>query len=335
MEIKITSFKKSKIRATQVLCFTGGLIAMPVEIGGFILGPMAFNGHDLVYEGPLPLPDIHSLAKQAGFYYVGAKEIHEDGGPERSQFWYPSVGEVRASEQSADSWAAIAAQARAAQDDEYSCIAKYLSISLRSAGWRLRDIGDLHHEQLRWALLRNRSSGERFANVALHDLYLAMHSFLTEICSARDYLVQIAARRVCAKRTIDGLARLQEWLKKGNNFYARDDAMIKMLIAAVGSEESPGWLAQLGEMRNMFIHRQPMAASSDSAALLFRRVAAGCGFIPIIRLSRYSRGEEFAESEDPFIAFLRFWIEFESLSQASVVLSRYTAEPPRFVVADE
>lgn len=331
----VKNFQASTLRSTSVLHFTGGLVAIPVEIGGFILGPGAVTSEGLTYIGPFSRQDIDTTAAQAGCYYVGTNQINEGSGPERSQFWYPTIGSIRASEQSSDSWSAISNQAHIAQDKEYSCIARYLCISLRSASLRLRDVSNLHKEQLEWALLRHRRSGERFANIALHDLYLSMHSLLAEMCSARDYLVQLAAKRIGAKPGTDSLAKLQEWLKKEKNRSARDDAMIQLLTNAVGSKESPGWLAQLGEMRNMFIHRQPMAAHPDSAALLFRSIATKHGFLPSVRLSRYARGEKFVEGEDPFVTFLRFWLGLEALSQASVLLSPYAAEHPCFVVADE
>ena len=102
--------------------------------------------------------------------------------------------------------------------------------------------------------------------------------------------------------------------------------------AKVGSD-APKWLAELGEMRNTFMHRQPMAANPDAAALLYRIVQTRGGPIPTIRLSRFSRGERIVDGEDPFVSLLRYWHSLEELSRASIPFARYSAVHPHFSAA--
>ncbi len=109
--------------------------------------------------------------------------------------------------------------------------------------------------------------------------------------------------------------------------------MVALLRAANGTSDSPKWLAELGEMRNTFMHRQPMAANPDAAALLYRIVETRGGPIPTIRLSRFSRGEVIVEGEDPFVSLLRYWHSLEELSRASIPFARYSAVHPHFSAA--
>ncbi len=325
----ISGLKIGKVQATEVLYFTGGIIAIPVTGGGFVLGPV--GGHEgLTHAGPMSFELASGLAREAGCYFVGVNQIHAKDGPERSEFWYPTLGKAPSQEQSSDSWAAIAHQAHEAHDETFADIARYLSISMRSAGWRLREVSRLHHEQLQWSLLSSRRSGSRFSNVPIFDLYLAVHSLVAEMCAARDYLAQLAAMRVAAKPGTDSLARLCSWLEKTANEAARSDPMVALLLAANGSSDSPKWLAELGEMRNTFMHRQPMAANPDAAALLYRIVQTRSGPIPTIRLSRFSKGEAIVDGEDPFVALLRYWRSLEELSRACVPFARYLAVHPHF-----
>lgn len=328
----ISDLKIGKVQATDVLYFTGGLIAIPVTGGGVAFGPV--DGTDgLAYAGPMSFEFACGLARKAGSYFVGVNQIHAKDGPERSEFWYPTPGNAPSQEQSSDSWAAIAHQAHEAQDETFADIARYLSISMRSAGWRLREVSRLHHEQLQWSLLSARRSGSRFSNVPIFDLYLAVHSLVAEMCAARDYLAQVAAMRVVAKPGTDSLARLCSWLEKAANAPARRDPMVALLLAANGSSDAPKWLAELGEMRNTFMHRQPMAANPDAAALLYRIVQTRGGPIPTIRLSRFSRGEPIVDGEDPFVSLLRHWHSLEELSRASIPFARYSAVHPHFSAA--
>lgn len=324
----ISNLKRSTVQVTEVFHFTGGLIALPVAGGGFVLGPVHAAG-ELGYVGTMSFDDICKVASVAGCYFVGVNQVHATG-PERSEFWTPNLGGAGIVEQTSDSWAGIANQAHEAQDPAFADIARYLCISIRSAGWRLREVSRLHNEQLQWALLSARSSGSRYSNIPIFDLYLAVHSLVAEMCAARDYLSQIAAIRVGAKPGTDSLARLCSWLDKAANAAARSDPMAALLLAANGSADSPGWLAQLGEMRNQFMHRQPMAANPDASALLFRTVATQKGLLPTIRLSRFLRGEANVDSEDPFVSLLRFWLSMEGLSRACVPLARYPVVHPHF-----
>ncbi|UJB19197.1 MULTISPECIES: hypothetical protein [Lysobacter] len=329
--IPISDLEVGTVMSTHIRYFTGGLIAIPVDDGGYVVGPAGLAIDEPRYLGPFPFEDVCSLASQAGCYYVGCNEILASAGPERSEFWYPHIGNTGAAEHSADSWAGVAFQAEEAGDDDSSRIARHLSISMASASRRLRDVALLLNQQLEWAVRRQRASGSRYSNTAIHDLYLAVHSLLAEMCSARDYLSQLAAKRVGAKASTDNLARLQNWLSKAANADSREDALVKLIQGAAGTEADPGWLTQLSDLRNQITHRQPLGANPEAAALLYQQVATSSGSIPRIRLARFKRGQEVADGEDTFVMLLRYWLALERLSQDSVPWAPYGAEHPHFV----
>lgn len=330
--ISISNLRMNKVRTTHVRYFTGGLISIPVEGGSYVLGPVEQSSEAFSYYGPYSFPEACLYASQAGCYYVGANEIAESTSPERSEFWYPNIGNGSAVDQSSDGWAGVAFQARQAGDERASNVARYLSISLSSASRRMRDVAKLLNEQLGWAILSKKKSGVRFSNVAVHDLYLAIHSLLAEMCSARDYLSLMAARRVHAKEGTDSLARLIEWLKKPSSNSARSDPLVQLLLSASYDGDQPGWLTKLTELRNQIAHRQPLGADPAAAALLFERVATSGSLLPRIRLARFSGGgEKIEDGEDPFVALLRYWLELESLSQASLAWSTHGRGHPHFV----
>lgn len=325
---RINSFKTGAVQSTEVLYFTGGLVAIPIQDGGLALGPIT-AADKFCFLPPMTFEDACLTASHAGCYYVGVNQAHVGGGPERSEFWSPNLGESGIG-QSSDSWAGIANKAHSQQDEDYADVARYLSISLRSAGWRLREASRLHHEQLQWALIAGRPSGSRFSNLPIFDLYLAIHSLVAEMCAARDYLAQIAVAKVCAKPGTDSLARLCNWLEKPVNQSAQTDPLIKLLLAAVGTPSSPGWLMELSDLRNKLMHRQPMAASPETAALLFQQVETKAGLVPTIRLSRFRMSESIIDREDPFVALLHYWLALERLSRSCVPLARYPVEHPHF-----
>lgn len=273
-------------KVTHSRHFTGGLVALPVQGGDYVIGPVGLANNEFEYLGPYPFEEICKVAHEACGFYVGCNELSVSSGPERNEFWYPNIGNTRAPEHSADSWAGVAFQAREARDDCSSLVARHLSISMASASRRLRDVALLLNEQLGWAIKSHRASGSRYSNIAIHDLYLAIHSLLAEMCSARDYLCQLSARRVIAKNNIDNMARLRSWLTKAANAAAREDPLIKLIQVAAGSEANPGWLTELSDLRNQIMHRQPMGANPEAAALLFQQVATSRGLVPRVRLAR-------------------------------------------------
>lgn len=318
--------------SSEVLFLTGGLLAHPQAPGTLLLGPVRHEGR-IVYVGPNDAVEVFKIAAEAGAYFVGSNRTYLSS-PERCEIWQPNPGSKSFVEQSSDAWSGIAHAASVAGDTAYSDLSRYLSISMSSAALRLREVSQRHHEQLVWSLQAGRKSGSRFANAALDELYLAIHSLVAEMCSARDYLAHLCAIHVQAKDGTDSLARLVKWIEKRGAEQASRSQFAALLMAANGTEESPRWLSKLGDVRNRLMHRQPMAADPDSSVLLYEvRSTSLCEF-GTVRLSSRSRDADGTDAEDPFVSLLRFWIELEGLARSCAANAKYPVQHPVFVAFD-
>lgn len=324
----MTNVKLVPSTSSETLYFTGGLVALPVSRQELILGPIQVTPKD-AYIGPMSFHDACGVAAEVGSYLVGANHVHVGQSPERVEFWSPFPGVTGKSEKTADAWHGISFAAGEAGDEVTAELANYLSLSLQFAGLRMREVCRLHNEQLRWALALPRKPGGRFSNVAMFDLHLAIHSLVADLCAARDYLATLAAIGVNAKKGTDSFARLCSWLKKEANSKFRSDPFVDLLLTAAGTETEPGWLTELGEMRNRFMHRQPLAADHASTALLFRTTATKVGAMSTIQLAPFKR-YSLEAPEDPGVTLLRFFQETGKLCTAATPMAKFAPAFPVF-----
>jgi len=232
------------------------------------LGPLSPDGSGAIRG--VPDEDIRGLGTALGVALFGAEEIAliDPNLPERR--WTPLLGQPRLTHAANDSWAMVASSAGAAGDEEYSRLARSLSVSLRAAGLQLRNASDEYNKQLEAALANGQQIGLRFSNVAMDDLHLACHALLSEMASARDYLARVAGLRVGAPDNIDALARLRQWLSRPVNSAALRDPLVQRLLLDSDSTSSDPWLHDVGEYRNLFLHREHIGAMAPWLTLELR-----------------------------------------------------------------
>lgn len=327
MIIKATNTRVSTVRCTETPYFTGGLFAQPVEGGHLALVPTGANERGLTgYIASWS--DILKLTELSDSALVGVNQKFEGEGYAPDEVWQPSTNRSNRGFQAAEAWGAISYQAHCNNDATYAAVARYLSITIHAAGFRLRDVARTHHSQLGWALLEKRKPGSRFSNVAMTDLYLAFHSLASELCSARDHLAKIAIIQCNAKSSIDGMARFEDWLTKPINMDAASEPLTALLLSVYGTKTEPGWLRTMGDVRNEMVHRQPMAANPKTAFLLFSEKTTPAGPVYTIRLTSVEKGEK---TVDPFQTLLDLYKNFESLAISASTLAKYKAEPPQVV----
>lgn len=330
MDIEITDLKRGTSLAREVLYFTGGLVGLPLEGGGLALIPLRGDG-EILGVPDLSWPQINQIAAHCGCRFVGSNEIVKGAGAAPTEFWRPSFAPTEGGLYGAESWGAISFQAHLSNDSEYADAARYISVSIQSAGIRLRDIAKAHHNQLRWALVDGRKPGNGFSNVALFDLYVDFHSLATELCSARDHLARTAAITLGAKVGIDSMARLEDWLKKSANAEAARNPLVTLLLTAWGSKENPGWLRKLGDIRNEMVHKQPMAANPEATMLRLAEVESAIGPVFTIRLApSKTSGLDFNALPDPFLVLLDLYNCLQQLAMAAGSVARYQPTLPSF-----
>jgi len=246
--------------------------------------------------------------------------------------WEPGKRDPSNNLNAADSWSAIGYQAETAGDTEYGNGAEHLSVSLKLAGLRLRDVSRKYHDQLRWALRAQQKPGTWFSNAALLDLYADCHSLVSELSSARDYLARLAAIHAGAPDRIDSLARLEDWLAKPSNSSCIHQPLIALMLSATGTKDSPGWLRRLGVIRNEMLHTLPMGANKGVSGLTLQEVVTSMGTIKVIRLAEpMSKTPLVNQGPDPLIELSQLSVSMEQHCRAAWKLAKFPASLPHFI----
>ena len=327
MEIEVSHITMGTVVQTETCYFTGGLYAHPLNDGHLLLAPVGVDDKELIgYR--LTWPAVLEAANEAGCVMAGVNQKHDTGKPTRSEVWRPDVPPSGQQLHAGDSWAGLWHVARIGGDQQFADLARYVSVSVHAAGVRLRDLADAHHEQLRWALIEGKKPGTRFSNTAMADLHLAFHSLAGELYSARDYLAHIAAVGCCAHEKIDGMGRLEEWLAKSANTAARDNPLVALLFANMGTKDAPGWLRILGDFRNTVMHRQPMRANPATGGLSVAETITRAGPIRTISLVPMNNA---ALGPDPFIEIVGLYKRFEALAIEAAARVPYRVDFPHVI----
>ncbi len=331
MPIEILNISFSKGQATEVVYYSGGLSAIPTP-EGWALTPVKCESESraLAFKSS---QEVHDFAtKECLQRFIGSVVkyvIGTDSPP--MDVWESGRRHPVSALNAADSWGAIAHQATEAGDIDYANSATYVSVCLKIAGLRLRDVASGYHDQLNWALSANSKPGLWFANAALLDLYADFHSLASELSSARDHLARIAAIHCGAPDKIDCLSRLEDWANRPVNFAALKEPLVALLLSASGTEISPNWLRRLGTLRNQMLHRTPMAANKNVAGLVVHEIETNLGKIRTIRLAERIMITPLNQQDpDPLIEFATLSAHFETLCRSAIAMVMYPAMIPTF-----
>lgn len=313
-------------QALEEVHFSGGLKGFPTN-HGWVLLPISSNpnANALVFKSS---SDHYNFATyECGLKYLGSS-INYSSDPTLSEMIIWEFGERDPANKlsAADSWSCIKINASQAGDEYYASLASYISSSLRSAGLRLRSLSNRYHEQLKYALLKNKKIGSWFSNIALHEIYTDFHSLASELSSGRDHLARVVAFHVCAPSNIDSLAKLEAWLKKPANKPHEKHPMIQLMLNSLGSKESPLWLRRMGEIRNEMLHRIPMGSNKAVCSFTLESVSTSQGEISRIRLGDPSSPPSSSQQpEDPLVELSDISWKFEKLCRDAWKLSKYPA----------
>jgi hypothetical protein len=327
--IPITGLVRRTTVVREELHFTGGLRAHQGN-DGWQIGPLLRDGA-IRAVGRIPDQQIGGLGLAVGLTLFGANRISGFDTPLPTRIWTPLLGSPPLKHSASDSWGMISSQARLAGDSNYGALASNVSVSLRAAGLQLRNASDEYNKQLLAALTSGRSVGTRFGNAPMDDLHLAFHSVLTEMASTRDYLAQVAARRVNAPDDVDALNRLKAWLKKSANSSASNDSLVARLLEVSDDKAADPWLADITDYRNLFLHREHMGAMAKW--LVVEERESTIGSVRTIMMAINTRpGAE--ETCDALVRFVDLYARLCRLADFAITLAPYAAIPPAFVATD-
>jgi hypothetical protein len=327
--IPITGLTRSRTHVTEELHFTGGMRAKKVG-NNWQIGPVLRDGRVGAING-VSEGEIRGLGVAMGLTLFGGDEIVDVDPGLPARIWTPLLGLPLLTHQPSDTWGMITAACRAAGDDDYARLARSLSVSLRAAGLQMRNASDEYHRQLLSALARGQKVGTRFANIPMMNLHLAFHSVVIDMASARDYLAQVAARRVGAPSGIDALNRLKQWVEKPVNAAAQNDALVARLLEASDLTKPDPWLADITEYRNLFLHREHMGANETANRLAVEERESPVGPVRIIAMAINVR-PGIGATCDALRRFVDLNGRLCRLADFAATLAPYPATPPTFVV---
>ena len=118
----------------------------------------------------------------------------------------------------------------------------------------------------------------RFSNVEAFDLYMSIHSAFVEMCTARDYLAQFAARRVFGGIKIETMHELVKKLSQSGQWHELADE-----IGAICDRSSDdGWMARLSRFRNIVVHQTPISSLSDERGMKAKEIHTEAGTLRVI-----------------------------------------------------
>ncbi|MFM0191368.1 hypothetical protein PQR25_36785 [Paraburkholderia nemoris] len=319
------------VQSFQLIYFTGGLLGRQTG-NSWTIGPMLRDGR-VVHLGPVPDGQVPELAKQLGVSMLGTSQITLDDPNLPFHIWTPIIGRPSGRFAPADRWGLISNNARAAHDEAYANLARYVEVSLRAADIRLRDAADHYHRQLFAALHRGQSVDLRFKNISEQDLHAAFHSLLAELGAARDYLSSITAREVDgADTSVDSLARLVAWTNKQANKSARQHPDVALLLEGMDEGANDRWMHELTQYRNAFLHREPLGARSGDNWLIIAASDTQHGPVHMLRfnLPRHAETDPLIDALDKFV---HLYSRMQGLAGALADRARYPDTPVTFVAA--
>jgi hypothetical protein len=165
-------------------------------------------------------------------------------------------------------WRHIAFAAHENGDGDAADLASDIAFTLHAAEVRVRDISRGYGWQNEFAVLTSKVPDRHFSNVELiNDLLPAVHSFLSEAGSARDYLSHYVAAKMLSLPDIDSMKGLHSWYKKHG---AVGDVVGTEVLKVCDRTIQDGWMARLTEFRNIIVHRSPITRLSEKKWLSTR-----------------------------------------------------------------
>jgi hypothetical protein len=183
--------------------------------------------------------------------------------------WHPFMP---SSLNAADEWSQISYGAKQTKNESASDLAHYIAFSLRTAALRLRDVSREYGKQQIYATSKKLSPNGHFSNTNIFDLYMALHSFLVEICSARDYLASFISSYIIKDiKRVDSMAKLLEELKKRQS----NHELAQLILQICDPENENGWMAQLTKFRNLIAHQAPINNHTENKWLTAHSLKAG------------------------------------------------------------
>jgi hypothetical protein len=171
-------------------------------------------------------------------------------------------------------WRQIAVAAAVAKDADVLQITQSIAYSFTGASIRLRDLAENYTRQFR--NYRGYSIGFGLRSSYDEEVFVNTHSFLVELCAARDHLAQYVAKTRFNGMKVDTMARLRDVLQ---GTLPMNDAVGKLILEITDSSAQKGWMARLSRYRNIIVHQNPLPALKGANAADWKDLPLATGQI--------------------------------------------------------
>lgn len=164
-------------------------------------------------------------------------------------------------------WGAVAHSAAMSGDQSHEILARKVSFALRASGLKLRDCSREYGVQNQYAVEKKIKPNLPYSNMEVFDLYVSLHSLLVEMCTVRDYLAQFISTVILKHDSpVDSMAKLLHKLKKEGKPIDKIE-LVDTIFAICDRSHKNGWMARLGEYRNIIAHRAPIDQLTEASSL--------------------------------------------------------------------
>ncbi|WP_419953108.1 hypothetical protein [Methylobacterium sp.] len=324
--------------------YSGGMRAAESSDNAWLIEPVLDNGHPCA-KGFMQNTQLQAFSNQYDFTFVAFNRIGWLKGNYHSS-WCPYIpGQTNHLQGPANLWSNLAGnlsrapraaglaemvqptteQIAAHFDNrtEAERLARSISLSLRSMDISVEQIAEFYHEQLVNHMASDSLDGKRSSSTLDQTLFAHVHSFFMHLGAARDYLAAFCALRISKDpHKVDSFARLIEAVRPED--FAGDN--ILQLFQAKGyfrqklnsslKFEAAGWMAEVTDLRNEFMHRRPYGDRFIERMGFVRPVDSDAG------LYRYVRPIVLKSVEaDVQNVILRHYREMTGLCHAAAVAS--------------
>jgi len=264
------------VAGSYELHLLGGLRAGTHQDGYLVIFP-ATDGKLLAHKSVTNTVLYYEAIRQLGTDLIGHERRMAIPGKQPLSLWTP-FNPGKRPYGVADHWSGIARALRKAGNLAAAELAKHIAFAFRVSELRLRDCSREYGWQNSEAVVAKIKPNRRFSNIRSFDLDMALHSLLTEMGTARDYLAHFISLHVLREvRPCDSMAKLYGRAKRDKLEIAAQgsEALIEQILQICDPASAEGWMARLSEFRNSIIHRAPIGSMANEQYLIAKTLSVG------------------------------------------------------------
>lgn len=246
-------------------------------------------------------------------FYHHIIHVNGEAPPDWQSFNRTIKGELWRVELVVQRWRDIAHAAFKKQDGLLWDISSRIAYQLRTVAWRLREISEAYHNQVKGIIQRSAfKDGCQIMDGFTGFVTMALHGFLVDICILRDYLAEFTAIAFnindSAKNRITKMSKLIKPLKN----LSASKPVIQQLKEAT---ETGGWIKIMSSYRNLIVHSAPLAIAQEKVlAKCTELKVEGKGGIPSVRYFLPKSPEAICNSRSQGSHFIDFSNMIEKFS---------------------